>query len=412
MGLAEKVPDIPKLEKKDTVITKGRRLPARLLSIDVFRAVTMFFMIFVNDVDGVRNIPEWIKHVRANDDGLGFADTIFPAFLFIVGLSLPFALRKRINNGDSFYSVATYILTRSIALLVMGFLHVNLENYSSTAILPRAVWEIIITVGFFLIWLDYPKGINKSKRTFLQAIGILMLVIMAYMYKGGEPSSPVWLKPYWLGILGIIGWSYLVSASIFLLSNGRLSVQASFLAVFFLINIAAHMGLMNFQIPVIGDASSVSLTMAGVVVSLSYEALISKRKEMLLRILLSTTGVVMIAFGLFIRPYAEGISKINSTTAWISICIGISILVFELMIYLVDFKRKQNWFKGIRPAGTSTLTCYFIPYLLYSIYHLIGFRYPGFFNAGIGGIIRSFVIAFFVIWIAGLLEKRRIRLRI
>jgi predicted acyltransferase len=161
MTRAEKVTNAPHLERKEPVIDQGKKLPARLLSIDVFRAVTMFFMIFVNDVDGVKNIPEWIKHVGANDDGLGFADTIFPAFLFIVGLSLPFALSKRINRGYSFFSMATYIFTRSIALLVMGFLHVNLENYNSSAILPRAVWEIFITVGFFLIWLDYPL---KSKN--------------------------------------------------------------------------------------------------------------------------------------------------------------------------------------------------------------------------------------------------------
>ena len=75
-----------------------KKLPARLLSIDVFRALTMFFMIFVNDVDGVENIPGWIKHVPARADGLGFADTIFPGFLFIVGLSLPFAIKKRLKN--------------------------------------------------------------------------------------------------------------------------------------------------------------------------------------------------------------------------------------------------------------------------------------------------------------------------
>ena len=150
------------VERKETVTKQDKTPPARLLSIDVFRAVTMFFMIFVNDVDSVKNIPGWIKHAGANDDGLGFADTIFPAFLFILGLSLPFALRRRMNNGDSLYSVATYILTRSIALLVMGFLHVNLENYNSIAILPRALWEIFITIGFFLIWLDYPKEIKKS----------------------------------------------------------------------------------------------------------------------------------------------------------------------------------------------------------------------------------------------------------
>jgi len=412
MKVAEKVIDSPVLEKQIPVSTQVRQLPGRLLSIDVFRAVTMFFMIFVNDVDGVKNIPEWIKHVSADTDGLGFADTIFPAFLFIVGLSLPFALMKRINSGDSFYSVATYILTRSVALLVMGFLHVNLENYNNAAILPKAVWEIIITIGFFLIWLDYPKEMKKSKRSFLQAAGVLMLVIMAYLYKGGKSPEPVWLKPYWWGILGIIGWSYLVCASIFLLSNGKFWVQTTFLAIFLLINVAFHIGLLKFSFPVIGNASSTSLTMAGVVVSLLYTSLSGKRKDKLLWMLLTAAGIMMLIFGLIIRPYAGGISKIHATTAWISICIGISILVFELIIYIVDIKGKQKWFKGIRPAGTSTLTCYLIPYLLYSMYSLIGFKYPDFFTQGIGGILRSFIIAFFVIWVAGLLEKRRIRLRI
>jgi len=120
----------------------------------------------------------------------------------------------------------------------------------------------------------------------------------------------------------------------------------------------------------------------------------------------------MLAFGLLIRPYAAGISKIRATPAWVAICIGIGILIFELLIYLVDIKGRQNWFKVIRPGGTSTLTTYLIPYLLYSIYTLAGFHYPKFFNEGAGGIIRSFLVAFFVIWIAGLLEKRKIRLQI
>ncbi len=412
MIVAEKVIDGTLINKNNTIPTQGKQLPSRLLSIDVFRAVTMFFMIFVNDVDDVENIPEWIKHVKASTDGLGFADTIFPAFLFIVGLSLPFALRKRMNNGDSFYSMATYILIRSIALLVMGFLHVNLENYNSTAILPKAVWEIFMTIGLFLIWLDYPDSMNTSKRRFLQVTGVLMLVVLAYLFKGGKETAPVWLKPYWWGILGIIGWAYLVCASLFLLSKGKLMAQAGFLFIFFMINIAFHTHLLRITLPVIGEASSVSLTMAGVVISLLYTSLAGKDKDKLLWWLFVASGIIMLVFGLVIRPYAGGISKIHSTTAWISICIGISILVFELMIYFVDIKDKHHWFKGIRPAGTSTLTCYLIPYLLYSVYSLIGFTFPGFLSEGAGGIIRSFFIAFFVIWIAGLLEKRRIRLKI
>jgi predicted acyltransferase len=34
----------------------------RIRSIDAFRAVTMFLMIFVNDLDGVPNTLEWLKH--------------------------------------------------------------------------------------------------------------------------------------------------------------------------------------------------------------------------------------------------------------------------------------------------------------------------------------------------------------
>ncbi len=392
--------------------TKSRELPRRLLSIDVLRAITMFFMIFVNDVSGVTNIPGWIEHVSAKADGLGFADTIFPIFLFIVGLSLPFALMKRMKRGDSFYKIAVYILARSLALIVMGFFHVNLENYNPAAILPKAVWEILITVAFFLIWIDYPDTMKKSKKYLLQTAGVAILILMAFLFQGGKVAAPVGLKPYWWGILGIIGWSYLVCASIYFLSKGNMWVQVAAFVIFMIINIAFHTGVLKFGLWIIGNAASVALTMGGVVVSLLYRNLAAKGKDKLLWILFAILGIAMIAFGLVIRPYAAGISKIRATPAWVAICIGIGILVFELLIYLVDIKSKHNWFNIIRPAGTSTLTTYLIPYLLYSIYSLIGFHYPQFFNQSVGGIIRSFVVAFVVIWIAGLLEKRKIKLHI
>lgn len=62
--------------------------PTRLLSIDAFRAVTLLLMIFVNDFGTLREIPEWLGHAREEDDAMGFSDVIFPAFLFIVGLSM------------------------------------------------------------------------------------------------------------------------------------------------------------------------------------------------------------------------------------------------------------------------------------------------------------------------------------
>jgi len=123
-------------------------------------------------------------------------------------------------------------------------------------------------------------------------------------------------------------------------------------------------------------------------------------------------GIFCVAFGFLIRPYTGGISKIYSTPAWVFICMGITILMFELMIFIVDVKEKTNWFKLIEPAGTSTLTCYLIPYLLYSVFSLVDFNYPHYFNSGIGGLLRSAFVALLVIRIVALMEKKGLRLRV
>ena len=49
---------------------------ARIATIDVFRAITMFLMLFVNDIPGVKQIPHWLLHAKADEDMLGFSDII------------------------------------------------------------------------------------------------------------------------------------------------------------------------------------------------------------------------------------------------------------------------------------------------------------------------------------------------
>jgi predicted acyltransferase len=152
--------------------------------------------------------------------------------------------------------------------------------------------------------------------------------------------------------------------------------------------------------------------MGGVVISLHYTKLIADGGYKKVWIAFSVLGAAIIALGFFVRPYTDGISKIRATPAWVFICTGIGIILFELFIYLVDVKGKQNWFKIIKPAGTSTLTCYLVPYLMVAIFEMTKFRYPYVLNNGAGGIIRSFAICFIVILITGFLEKKRLRLKI
>ena len=70
----------------------------RIISIDVFRAITMFLMIWVNDFWRLEDIPKWLKHAGAGEDYLGFSDLIFPWFLFVLGMSIPFAIDNRLNK--------------------------------------------------------------------------------------------------------------------------------------------------------------------------------------------------------------------------------------------------------------------------------------------------------------------------
>jgi len=376
----------------------------------------MFLMIFVNDVDGVEKIPAWIKHVSADADGLGFADTIFPAFLFIVGLSIPFALTKRMQSGESKSRIAWHIMLRSLALILMGFFHVNLENYSDTALLPHAVFEIIVTLAFFLIWLDYKASINKTLQNILQSTGVIILIVLAVLYKGESDGQVIGLRTHWWGILGLIGWAYLTAALVYLFTKGKLTAQIIILLLFLTYNIIRTAGMLDFLSPVlqycwfIGNGSEVSLIMSGIIISLIYKNNIQHQKKNFFGVIL-LMALAMFCFGFITRPVG-GISKIHATPAWTSICMAISIIVFALLIFVVDVKGKGKWFNVVKPAGTSTLTCYLIPYFLYSFMVLFNFKYPVFLSEGIGGLLRSFAISFIVIFITGLLEKKNLRLKI
>ncbi|WP_183559694.1 DUF5009 domain-containing protein [Mucilaginibacter sp. SP1R1] len=388
------------------------QFPRRLISIDVFRAVTMLFMIFVNDLEGANNVPGWIDHVEANVDGLGFADTIFPAFLFIVGLSLPFAINNRLKKGKSFNSIASYIFLRSAALLVIGIFHVNLETFSNATIISKPVWALLAHVAFFLIWLDYPVEVVKLKRYLLIGTGVVVLVFLAVIYRGGKPGHVHLMRHSWWGILGIIGWAYLICASIYLIAKGRFTVLLIALLLFLALNIFSHLNWFDIDLWVIDDGSAIAQVMCGVVISVLYAQLVQKTKTEYIWSIFTAIAVVMLIGGFIVRPYTEGISKIYSTPAWVLICSGISILVFELMIYSVDVRGKQNWFKIIRPAGTSTLTCYLVPYFQLYILKLLQVKYPRIIDSGAGALLRSMATAFLVIILVGYMEKRKLRLKI
>jgi predicted acyltransferase len=80
-------------------------IPQRIVSIDALRGFVMFTMIFVNDLAGASKeiVPDWMVHFsdrHKGGSGMTFVDLVFPAFLFIVGMSIPIALSGRLAKGE------------------------------------------------------------------------------------------------------------------------------------------------------------------------------------------------------------------------------------------------------------------------------------------------------------------------
>jgi predicted acyltransferase len=73
----------------------------RLLSLDVFRGITLAGMLLVND-PGPGQSYRPLDHIDAGNGFWGWTptDLVFPFFLFIVGVAIPFAMAKRLSDPN------------------------------------------------------------------------------------------------------------------------------------------------------------------------------------------------------------------------------------------------------------------------------------------------------------------------
>ena len=124
--------------------------PERLVSLDALRG---FDMIWITGGEGLifslAALTGWpvfawaktqMQHVPW--DGFVFYDMIFPLFLFIAGVSMPFSILKRKNRGDSLKSIYWHLLKRLFLLLLLGLiynrlLYFNFEHQRWASVLGR-----------------------------------------------------------------------------------------------------------------------------------------------------------------------------------------------------------------------------------------------------------------------------------
>jgi uncharacterized membrane protein len=397
----------------------------RNVAIDILRALTMLLMIFVNDLWTISGYPGWLGHAERGQDMLGLADIVFPCFLFAVGMSIPFAIERRFGKGLSGVSTVGHVLSRTLALLLMGAFIVNTEyGVSSETGMSRSVFRIVIVIAFLLIWNVYPGTDSRNtKRLYriLKIAGVLLLAGLAIVFRDAEGGI---FRAHWWGILGLIGWTYLICAFIYLFARDRFKYLIPIWVIFLLICILksgtiAGEPLLNLpggnfldewlNMLHIDNGALPAFTMGGMLLSLAgvKYAGISNR----IKIICITGLVCLLLTAGFLSHTVWIIAKLGATPPWVFFCTAIAAGVYGIICWLVE-TGKASWFAIIRPAGTATLTCYLIPYITYSLATLTGVRLPEWATTGLIGVLNCIIYTFIIIYITRLLGKAHIRLRI
>ncbi|HVY72039.1 MAG TPA: DUF5009 domain-containing protein, partial [Verrucomicrobiae bacterium] len=243
----------------------GVTIPAqgfRVVSIDAARAVVMFTMVFVNDLAGVSPtiVPWWMRHYKADGNGMTFVDLVFPGFLFIAGMSIPCALGARLKRGEPALRIFGHVVLRVLALLLIGVLMVNESPDSAKLGWSANLWLAGMFTAAILAFVSLspggPPANPERKRLWhtisigLRIIGFVALAFFALSFRGEDGHRIITFSPFsihteWYGILGLIGWAYLVAASVFLAFRDNRAALLGSMVLLFCLYAAERTGLFS-----------------------------------------------------------------------------------------------------------------------------------------------------------------------
>ena len=341
----------------------------RIQSIDILRGFNLILMLFVNDLY-MSGVPAWLGHMKGDFDGMGLADWVFPGFMFMVGMSIPYSVGGRINKGDNNLAVFKHIMIRTISLLIIGVLMSNSRNVNGEFTgISKSLWSLIMYSGVFLIWNNY-KVTEKNKYLIygLRILGVLMIVPMVYIFRAGEMRG--FRFNSW-GILGTIGWGYMVAALVYMWLRDNISKTSFFVLLFLFINMLSKLHMLDFLNPIkpvlgtIINGNAPFIVLSGMLITLILKNH-SKDNADRTVLIITAIGILSIAAGFILRPWFI-ISKIQSTPTWGLICNGITMILFALLFWIIDIRKNIKWSQFMRPAGANSLTVYLVPDMFYYI---------------------------------------------
>ena len=357
----------------------------RITSIDALRGLVMFTMIFVNDLAGAPSqlVPDGMVHFSDRHpegvSGMTFVDLVFPGFLFIVGMSIPFALGSRLAKGEAVWKTIGHILIRTLSLLMLGILMVNESPNTKVMGWSATWWTGLMYFSAILAFCEIssparPADGSKNNRLcqwgslLLRGLGLATLVWLAFAFRGKHGQRIISLQPFsihhdWYGILGLIGWAYLVGSLVYLLFRGHRTALLGCVALLFCFYPADKNGVfdhvwLSHYVDFAGTlGSQAAITVAGVLLAsslLDTTLTVASRVRFTGWFIAGCAAAAVLAQG----PY--GISKNDATPAWCLWSCAVTATLWLIFYLLGDVRRITPLSKPFALAGQNVLLAYLI----------------------------------------------------
>jgi len=166
--------------------------PIRLSALDVFRGMTLVLMIIVNNPGDWGAVYTPLLH--ADWHGCTLTDLVFPFFLFIVGVAVPFALGSRKEAGTTDLALYRKIIIRVFLIFLIGLALSGFPYYNWSSIrIPGVLQRIAIVYGVIaVLYLNLSvKGLWTALIICLAGYWLIMtrIPVPGYGYASLEPET-------------------------------------------------------------------------------------------------------------------------------------------------------------------------------------------------------------------------------
>lgn len=387
----------------------------RIASIDIFRGLIVLVMVFVDNLGFVKGLPWWTYHMPIESNGMTYVDMVFPAFLFVMGMSIPLAVERRVAAGDADGRVWLHNVERSLSLVVLGLFIANAPQVDLQHTGISAVWWAMLGfVGIALFWgvHDSPSA-NKRLHSIMKYAGLLILAGLFILFRRITPGGQVaWLDFSDWEILGLLGWAYLLVSSLYLLLKKNLVALTASLVLLSVLNALSTVGWLGWlrRLPPYAqpfEAGLSSITMAGLIAGLIITGKVPRNFRATI-LWAPAYALILAAAAYLLTPL--GISKLRDTPAWCLYCSAANIIVLLFLYWIFDTGFAARRTRFLQAIGANALLAYMLAYVAY--FNPTLFRLTADGAEGWYGVMRALLFVGLVLAITIVLTRFKFRLQI